>query len=78
MKKEFAFTFDVLFTGKPSDMFFKKVGSLITNKLNVDMNIYVKSFKVGNLFSLNVLHLWSSCQMSCTNFFACVIWQYPI
>ena len=48
MEKEFVFTFDTPYIGKPSHTFSKKLRALIKNKFNVNMNIYFKSFKVGN------------------------------
>ena len=52
MKKEFAFTFGIPYIGKPSHTFSKKLRALIKNKFNVNMNIYFKSFKVGNHLQL--------------------------
>ena len=50
MEKEFAFIFGILCIRKPSHTFSKKLRALIKNKFNVNMNIYFKSFKVGNYF----------------------------
>ena len=52
MEKEFAFTFGIPYLGKTSHMLSKKLRALIKSKFNVDMNIYFKSFKVGNYFQL--------------------------
>ena len=52
IEKEFAFTFGIPYIGKPSHTFSKKLRALIKNKFNVNMNIYFRSFKVGNYFQL--------------------------
>ena len=52
MKKQFAFTFGIPYIRKPSHTFSKKLGALIKNKFNVNMNICFKSFEVGNYFQL--------------------------
>ena len=52
IEKEFAFTFGIPYIGKPSRTFSKKLRALIKNKFNVNMNIYFRSFKVGNYFQL--------------------------
>ena len=52
IEKEFAFTFGIPYIGKPSHTFSKKLRALIKNKFNVNMNIYFRSFKVGNSFQL--------------------------
>ena len=50
MEKEF--TFRILYIGKPSHTFSKKLRALIENKFNVNRNIYFRTFKVGNYFHL--------------------------
>ena len=52
MEKEFAFTFGILYIGKPSHTFSKKLKALVKNKFNLNINIYFRSFKVGNYFQL--------------------------
>ena len=52
IEKEFAFTLGISYIGKPSHTFSKKLRALIKNKFNVNMNIYFRSFKVGNCFQL--------------------------
>ena len=52
IEKEFAFTFGISYIGKPSHTFSKKLRALIKNIFNVNMNIYFRSFKVGNYFQL--------------------------
>ena len=52
IQKKFAFTFGIPYIGKPSHTFSKKLRTSIKNKFNVNMNIYFRSFKVGNYFQL--------------------------
>ena len=50
IEKEFAF--GIPYIGKPSHTYSKKLRALIKNEFNVNMNIYFRSFKVGNYFQL--------------------------
>ena len=52
MKKEFAFTFGILYIGKPFHTFSKNLRTSIKNKFNRNMNVYFNSFKYGNHFQL--------------------------
>ena len=70
MQKEFAFIFGIPYIEKPSHTVFKKLRALIKSKFNVDMNIYFRSFKVGNYFQLKcstLMELLSivMCKFSC-------------
>ena len=67
IRKRFLCNIGLLYYGKTSNQFAKRLANLIKLKFNVDINVYFTAMKMPRIILSSVILLLLCCLMSCIN-----------